>query len=152
MNKRVGILIALTAFTVAGAAYAADVAGQIKARKDFFHTIGHSMKGLSDELKQPTPSTADIQKYAATLDTQAPLLPGYFPAGTGSDSGEKTGAKPEIWQKPADFKADASAFATAAHKLNLAAQSNDTAAIRAATSALGSTCKACHEAFRKDDH
>ncbi len=152
MNKRLGIAIGALLLLAVGAASAADIAGQVKTRQDFFHGIGGAMKGLNDTLKSPTPAKADLQKYAAILDAQAPKLPGYFPAGTGLDSGVKTGAKPEIWAHPVEFSKDAAALAAAAHKVNLATQDDDQAAIKAAVADLGGTCKACHQTFRSQDH
>ena len=51
------------------------------------------------------------------LDAEAPKLGTYFPAGTGLDTGLKTGAKPDIWAKPAEFKKDADAVAVAANNV-----------------------------------
>jgi cytochrome c556 len=151
MHKRTAIIVGLTAALAMGGAFAADVGAQIKARQDYFKSIGGAMKGLSDEMKKPAPSTAEVQKFTATLDAQAPKLVSFFPAGTGPESGIKTGSKPEIWQQPAEFKKDAADFVDAAKKLNLAAKSGDIAATKTAAGALGSTCKSCHQAFRSKD-
>jgi cytochrome c556 len=142
----------LTIALVAGAALAADVGAQIKVRHEYMHGIGKQTKGLLDGLKSDSPNLADLKAYAAALDAEAPKLASYFPPGTGIDSGLKTGAKPEIWSNPAEFKKDADAFTAAAHKLNAAAQGGDVGAIRTAFGGVGGACKACHQTFRKDEH
>ncbi len=150
--KRVGIVVGVCALAAAGAALALDVDAAIKARHDYFHGVGKANKALSEELKKPAPVVADLAQYAAVLDAEAPKLGTYFPAGTGLDTGLKTGARPDIWSKPAEFKKDADAFAVAAHNLNAAAKGGDLAAIKTAAGALGGTCKTCHETFRKEEH
>lgn len=152
MIKRIGLAGGLAVLLCAGAALALDADAQIKARQDYYKAIGRTMKGLMEELKKPAPSTADLQKAAAFIDAESPKLVSYFPAGTGLDHGYKTGAKPEIWQNPAEFKKDAAAFAEAAHKLDVTAQTGDVAATKAAAGAMGQTCKSCHETFRKEEH
>lgn len=142
---------ALIVLSTAGAALALDAAAVIKARHDFFHSIGKPTKGIKEELSKPTPSIAEIQKYAAAIDAAAPNLPSHFPAGSGIDSGLKTGAKAEIWTKSAEFKKDADGLATAAHALNVAAQKGDVAAIKPAFGAMGGACKTCHDTFRKEE-
>lgn len=152
MIRRVGLAGGMAVLLCAGAALALDADAQIKARQDYYKAIGRTMKGLMEELKKPAPSTAELQKDAAFIDSQAPKLVSYFPDGTGLDHGYKTGAKPEIWRNPAEFKKDAAAFADAAHKLDATAQTGDAAAIRAAARDMGQACKACHETFRKEEH
>lgn len=143
---------ALILVSTAGAAFALDAAAVEKARHDFFHGIGRPAKAIKEELGKPEPAVAEIQKYAAAIDTAAPQLPAQFPAGSGPESGVKTGAKAEIWAKPADFKKAADNFATAAHALNVTAQKGDVAAIKQAFGAMGGTCKTCHDGFREEEH
>ena len=89
---------------------------------------------------------------AAVIDGKTGKIPALFPAGTGIESGIKTGAKPEIWQKWDEFQRDAGAFDGAAHALNAAAQSGDIATVRKAAQAVGEACKTCHETFRQKEH
>lgn len=152
MKKRTLGLAALGFALVAGSALALDVAATIKARGTYFHGIGGNMRGLDRALKSPAPPKADLLKFAQTLDSEAPKLPALFPAGTGMDSGAKTSAKADIWLKADLFRTDAKAFAVAAHHLNEVAATGDLAAIREAQTALGGTCRTCHETFRKPDH
>ena len=152
MSRPIIVAAAIAAIATAGAALALDITAQIKARQDYFHGIGGAMKGLNDELKKPAPAKDQLAHFAAILDSEAPKLPGLFPAGTGLDSGQKTGAKPDIWLKPDEFKKDAQDFASAAHAVNAAAAGSDTVAFQAATAHLGDTCRSCHQTFRQSDH
>jgi len=136
---------------VAASAAAADVLGVIQARQGHFKEIGKAAKAMSEQLKSPTPALPGVQASVKQIDALAPQLLTWFPAGSGLPTGLKTQAKAEIWTKPDEFKRDASAFADAAHKLDLVAAGGDLAAIRAQAQVLGQTCKTCHEAFRQRD-
>ena len=152
-NTSLGILAALAVMAVAGSAFAEDAAAVVKARKDYFHVLGKAAKGSGEEFKKSPPSAAEIQKFAAILDAEAPRLSSHFPAGSGPESGVKTEAKADIWAKPDAFRKAAGDLAAAAHTYNLAAQKGDLLAAGAAMKAVGGTCKACHEAFKaKDEH
>ena len=144
-------VVVAAALAVAGSAMALDAASVEKTRHDYFHSIGKPTKASSDEFKKPEPSMADIQKYAATIDQLAPQITAQFPAGSGPESGVKTGAKAVIWTKPVEFKAAADKFIGAAHTYNLTAQKGDVAATKAAFYALGGACKNCHETFRAEE-
>ena len=123
----------------------------MKERHENYEEIGDAMKLLGRELKADQPDLAKVREAAGTINTLAPQVPGWFPAGTGPDVG-KTDALAEIWQKPDDFAAKAKDFRAAAAAFNAAAQGNDVVAIRAAHGNLGKSCKACHDLYRaKDD-
>ena len=125
----------------------------IKARDKSYHQIGKAFKGIGDQLKKPEPELAVIRQHAATLDTLSREVNGWFPVGSGPESGIKTAALPAIWERPAEVSKQAGAFAAAAHRLNLAAAGGDLAAVKAAVPAVGATCKSCHQSFKgKDDH
>jgi cytochrome c556 len=145
---------ALAAILAAGSVAAAtSPADTIKARQENYKAIGKAFKAVRDELKNPTPSIAVMQASGKTLDDLAPKLPSWFPAGTGPEAGVKTEALPVIWTKGDDFKAAAAKFASAAHAFNVAAQSGNIDAVKAAVPALGGSCKGCHDTFKaKDEH
>ena len=138
-----GLTIALTA----GTALAYDAASQIKDRQASMKQIGGNMKGLYETLsgdKDP----AKLKTYAANIDGLAKKLPGWFPAGTGPSSGEKTKAKAEVWTDPAGFKIASADFAAQAAKLNAAAQTGDADKVQAAFGATRATCKGCHDKYQ----
>jgi cytochrome c556 len=145
------ITVGLIAASLAGAVAAADMAGVIKERQAHYKEIGKSAKGIADSLKSGAPNVATIQGYAKTIDTLAPQIPSWFPVGSGPEAGVKTGAKPEIWTKAADFKAAAAGFATEARKFDQVASAGDPGAIQAEFPKLGLACKNCHDQFRQKE-
>ena len=122
-------------------------------RHEGMEDIGDAMKLVSGELRKDSPDLAKVRSGAATFARYAPQVKGWYPPGTGPDVG-KTRAKPEIWKKPADFRAKSIAFEQAVTKFSAAARGTDLAAIRAAHAELGKSCKACHDPYRtpEDDH
>lgn len=122
----------------------------MKERHENYEKIGDSMKAVSREMKAGSPNLAKVRASADQIAALAPKVPTWFPRGTGPDIG-KTHARAEIWQKPADFKAKADAFAKSAVAFQAAARGGDLSAIRAAQGDLGKSCKACHDFYRHKD-
>ena len=123
---------------------------RMHVRHEGMEQIGKSFKVAGRSLKSGTTDLGVIRSSAATIARLSARSPAWFPAGTGPDIG-KTRAKPEIWQKPADFVAKDTAFRQAAAAFNAAARSGDTAAVQARFDDLGKTCKACHDSYRSED-
>ena len=73
---------------------------------------------------------------------------GWFPRGTGPETGVRTRAKPEIWSNPSGFRLAGAALLVAARELSAAAQSGDVARIRAALPGVTRACGGCHDSFR----
>lgn len=67
----------------------------------------------------------------------------------GSDKGE-TRAKPEIWKDSAKFKEAADKMQAELVKLSAAAKVGNVDALKTAFGPAASTCKNCHDNFRKD--
>ena len=59
-------------------------------------------------------------------------------------------AKPEIWKEQAKFKEYGDKLMAETGKLLTAAKAGNLDALKAAVGPVGGTCKACHDAFRKD--
>lgn len=141
---------AVAAFGVAGAdvAFAQSASDVIGQRQEKFKSFGAAMKAISDSLRSGSPDAAMIRTRAQYLAAQGPNIPGWFPKGSGPEAGVKTEALPVIWAQPADFRARAAAFTSAAQALEAAASSGNPGAIGKATQELGATCKGCHDNFR----
>lgn len=140
-----------TAITLAaGVAVAATPAETIASRQNNFKQMGRASKMLSDEFKKPAPDIAVISTQANVLAGFAPQVNRWFPRGTGPESGAKTGALPAIWQQTPLFNTKANAFANAARGLQRAAAGGNVGQIRAAFSAVGGSCKGCHDTFKGD--
>jgi cytochrome c556 len=67
----------------------------------------------------------------------------------GSDKGE-TRAKPEIWKDSAKFKEAGDKMQAELAKLAVAAKAGNVDALKTAFGPAASTCKGCHDNFRKD--
>jgi cytochrome c556 len=152
MLKQLGVATAVLLTLSAGAAMALDAKAAIEARQAYFKGVGKEMKALSDAVKSNSSDVESMKRGAAAINAAAPKLMSQFPRGAGPEAGVKTGAKPEIWTKSADFKADADAFMQAAQKLDAASRTGQVATIKPAVAALGATCKSCHDSFRNKDN
>jgi cytochrome c556 len=88
-----------------------------------------------------------ISVNAETIALNAMHIPLLFPQGSLTD---KSNAKPEIWQKRAEFESAAKNLQAWAEKLRDTAKTKDAAATEAVMKDFGrQTCAACHTAFRK---
>ena len=148
MTKRgLGSFAAVAALAVLAAC--SSGASVENPREAKFKAIAKANKAIGEELKKDAPSVEAIAANAGTLDGLAKELPHWFPGTTGPTPGMETEAKPEIWQKTAEFKAAGEKFASATAALRGAAATGDLARIKAASDAIGPTCKGCHNSFRE---
>ena len=151
-------LSVLASFTLlaAAAAVAAPLSKQaalriMHERHEGMEAVGKANKLLRREISAGSPDIAAIRTASGDMAKLAARSAKWFPKGTGPEVG-KTGAKPEIWQKPADFSAKVRDFQAASRALNQAAARGDMAAVKASYGQLGGTCKACHDPYRSDMH
>ena len=145
-------VVSLTAAGVALAALPKDKALAIMhERHEGMEKIGDTNKLLRRELTSSAPFMPAVKSGAATIANLSKRASGWFPAGTGPNVG-KTGAKPDIWQSPADFRARLVAFQKAAQAFNAAAAAGDLDAIKARYGDLNGACKACHDKYRAEMH
>lgn len=146
------LLISLAALTLPATAMVAVAAAPVdvmKARHHNFENMGRAMKGLFDQLRKGAPNFKVIQASANTLAASAPRVGSDFPKGSGPESGRKTDALPAIWERQAEFAKAAGQLVVTTKALQAAAASGDLARIKAAAGQAGSTCKGCHDQFRK---
>lgn len=136
----------------AGAGAPRDHSAIMKARHDHYEEMGRAMKGINDQLKSGSPDVAAVQRHAALIAGYGPQIPGWFPQGSGPESGRKTRAKAEIWSDNAAFQAAARRLEQVSAEFARTAQGGDVAAIRAALPALRSSCSDCHDRFRGPEH
>ena len=120
----------------------------IRARIASYRELGAAFKGVNDGLRGRDVQTVLVSQYARQIAKAARGQYGWFPAGTGPQAGVRTLAKPEIWTRPAQFRAAQDAFARQAQLFQQAAAGGNPAAIRAAARSLGGACKSCHDSFR----
>ena len=136
---------------VAGGGALAASAGAKAAhvRHEGFEQMGKAFKTINDQLQSGKPDMAVIRVAAKRVQTQATKVPGWFPAGSGPESGAKTHAKADIWADPAGFQAALKPLAPAAAKLAEAANGTDVAAVQAAFKEAGAACGGCHKKYRE---
>ena len=117
----------------------------IAARQKLMKEQGAALKAISDAAKAG--QTQAIPAEAQKLATTARQITALFPEGSVNPATSR--AKPEIWQKWADFQANAKMLESKATQLAATAQGGNAAATNTAVADLGkTTCGACHTAFR----
>jgi cytochrome c556 len=144
------VIGSLTALAAAGCASGGGMAKMstseaVAARQKLMKDQGAAMRAIGAALKagQTQAVAAEAEKLSAT----ARQIPSLFPAGSVDPATSR--AKPEIWQKWADFEGIAKTLDTKAMQLAATAKSGNAAATSAAAADIGkTTCGACHNAFR----
>lgn len=113
-------------------------------RQQLMKTQGAQMQDITAKLRAG--NVEGVATNADTLANTAQQIPALFPPGSTSP---KSRAKPEIWQKKAEFDGYAKNLETQAKRVAQLARSKDQAATQAAVTEMGrTTCGACHNAFR----
>ena len=141
-SSRTAIIGLVAAIGVSGAAFA----GPIEDRQANMKAVGKAMGALAAIAKKEAPCDAPVvNTNATTLANNVKESKAHFPEG--SETGDKeTWAKSEIWQNKADFEAKADKSVEAAMQM---AAVTEEANFGAALGALGATCKACHQDYRR---
>jgi cytochrome c556 len=140
----------LTALAVTGCASGRDMPKMtaeqaIEKRKALMKEQGAAWRSIQDKAKagQIAAITPDAEKLAVT----AKEIPVLFPEG--SLAPDKSAAKPEIWQKRAEFDAAAKNLETWSVRLRDAAKANNTEQTQAIVKDFGrQACGTCHTPFR----
>jgi cytochrome c556 len=145
------LILALTAATLVAAPALAQTRTPVQqARHDGFEELGKAMKAMGDQLRGGSPDAAVLKRNAAVVTATAPKVKTWFPRGSGTG---KTDALPAIWTDNATFMKLAANFEAEAKKFGAIANAPtlDVAAFGGQMRAVGGTCKACHDKFKKDD-
>jgi cytochrome c556 len=120
----------------------------IRNRQASYKQLSDSFKVLFAQTKADAPSIDAIRTHSANVARIAPQVGGWFPPGTGPETGVPTRAKAELWANPGDFRHRSAALVVAARAVDAAARSGDIAAFRAAFPALRQSCADCHDRYR----
>lgn len=150
MKLILSLLSAAIAFTMALPAQAqfAKPEDAVKYRKNALFVMQQHWARVGAMATGKVPFDAkQAQDNMEVVSTLAKLPWAAFVEGT--DKGE-TRAKPEIWKEAAKFKESADKFQAEVAKVNAAAKTGSLDNLKAAFGAAGSSCKACHDSFRKD--
>lgn len=145
--------VALLAFTTllalpfAAHAQFAKVEDAVKYRKATYTVMAAHFGRINAVVKGEAPfDKAAVEQNAAIVESMAKLPWNAFPAN--SDTADSK-ARPEIWKEQDKFKAAAEKLVAETGKLSAAAKSGNLDQIKVATGAVGQSCKACHDDFRK---
>jgi cytochrome c556 len=138
-----GLLSALPA-----AAQFAKPEDAIKYRKAALTVMGTHFGRIGAMVNGRVPFDAKVAAENAELVLAMSKLP-FDAFGPGTDKGD-TRAKPEIWAEMDKFKAGAGKLQEEATKLSLATKGGNLDAIKVAFGETGKSCKACHDAYRKE--
>lgn len=117
----------------------------IAARQAGYDLMAGSLIGMKQavdngsDVKPLTDSVRAISKWGHAIPT-------LFPAGT--ESGNNTKAKPEIWSDRAGFEKAAGNLVLAADKLAQLSEANDKAGFATQYKAMTDACGACHRTYR----
>ncbi len=106
--------------------------------------------GVTDAMKAAVAAGADVKPYADGAKALSSWIKVYvqlFPDGT--QHGENTKAKAEIWTNRAEFEKDATNLATQADKLAELAKAGDKDGFAAQFKQVGAACGACHRQFKE---
>ena len=150
MKKTLTCLVLLAATTWAGLAQAqfAKPEDAVKYRKASFTLLAAHFGRLNQMAQGKIPFDAKVAAENADVVSAVAKLP-WTAFGEGTDKGE-TRAKPEIWKESAKFKEAIDKNQAELTKVVTAAKSGSLDALKAAVGPAGSSCKACHDNFRKD--
>ncbi|MGN6183977.1 MAG: c-type cytochrome [Thermoanaerobaculia bacterium] len=143
MKTRPVFLCALLFSAVSLNAGEADV---VKYRQALMKSMAGYMNAMTS-ITKGAPFKSDLASHAAAVKELARQMPSMFTAGTSPDK-VATDALPEVWTKPAQFKAAAQKLETEAGKMQQLAKTNDMKAIATQLDAMKKACGACHDTFR----
>jgi cytochrome c556 len=150
MKKLLSVLCAAMtlALSVPAQAQFAKPEDAIKYSKATFTVMSAHFGRLGAMASGRAPYDAKLAAENADVVASLAKLP-WAAFGEGTDKGE-TRAKPEIWKEAAKYKEASDKMQAEITKLNTAAKAGNLDALKIAFGPAAASCKACHDAFRKD--
>lgn len=137
-----------TAIPLPAAAQFAKPEDAIKYRKAAMSVmqahVGRIFAMANGRVPFDAKAVADNADIAAAMSKWQ--FSGFVP---GSDKGD-TKAEPKIWAEMDKFREKADKSQEDLVKLNAAAKTGNVDAVNAAVGAVGQSCKACHDSYRKE--
>ena len=143
-----GAALLVAATSLPAAAQFAKPEDAIKYRKAAFTVMARHFGIVAGMANGKIPFDAKAAADNAEIATVMSKLP-YAGFVDGTDKGE-TRAEPKIWAEMDKFKTAAAKMQEEMAKLNVAAKGGNLDAIKAAVGETGKSCKACHDAYRKE--
>ena len=149
LRIRSAVLIVPLLLVVCGMVFAhSGATGIVKERMELMKSIAEQMKTVGKMIKGEDDFDADkVANAARMIVDHAEKVPEMFPEGSNDAPSE---ALPAIWQDWETFlQLTADMKLQAGNLLAAAANATDVNGIRPQFGAVGKTCSACHEDFRK---
>lgn len=149
--NRLAIAFALSALLVVALPAAAQFQKPeeaIKYRKAALAVIGTHFGRIGAMVNNRIPFDAKAAAENADITAEMAKLP-FAAFGPGTDRGD-TRAKAEIWTEMDKFRAGATKMQEETTKLALVAKAGNPDALKSAFGEAAKTCKACHDAYRKE--
>jgi cytochrome c556 len=150
MKTIASLVLAAAAFTLSAPASAqfAKPEDAIKYRKSALTVMATHFGRVAAMANGRIPFNADAAASNAAIAESMSKLPwAAFMEGSGTGD---TKAKPEIWTDNAKFKTAYETMQGEMTKFAAVAKGGNIDAIKAAAGAVGGSCKACHDNFRKE--
>jgi cytochrome c556 len=148
MKKLATLALSALVLTIAlpAAAQFAKPEDAVKYRKNALFVMQQNYGRVAAMASGRVPFDPKVAAESAAVADFVGKLP-WAAFGEGTDKGD-TKAKPEIWMDKAKFDDYAQKMQTEMGKLNAAAKTGNLDSIKAAVTAVGGSCKTCHDAFR----
>jgi cytochrome c556 len=151
-TMKIAALLAVAATAVAMASPAsaqfAKPEDAVKYRQSALFVMGQHFGRIGAMANGRVPYDAKAAVENAEIVAEMAKLP-WTGFGAGTDNVTPSSAKAEIWTDQAKFKAHNEKLASETSKLLAAAKTNNVDNLKAAFGSTANTCKACHDAFRK---
>ncbi len=150
MKSIASLVLAAAAVTLSAPASAqfAKPEDAIKYRQSALSVMATHFGRVAAMANGRIPFNADAAASNAAIAESMSKLPwAGFVEGSGTGN---TKAKPEIWTDNAKFKEGADKMQAEMTKFAAVAKGGNIDAIKAAAGAVGGSCKACHDNFRKE--
>ena len=146
----IGLTVVVASVSLLGAACASTQTAKrtpaeyVEDRQKLMKAHGDAWKNVQDSAKAG--NLPAVASNADVMANNAKQIPALFPEGSMTD---KSKAKPEIWQKKAEFDASAKKMETESIKLRDTARSGNATATNEMLKDFGrNTCGSCHTPFR----
>ena len=142
------LFAAAAAALVGSVALAADPMETIKARQDYYKSLGAVMKPMAGLAKEFDAEAAKAEAAKLEAALAVDVGPFFAPGTSDAEFPGKTRAMAKLWDNMEDAGAKGKAMHEAAAEVIAAANAGDAAAFGVAFGKLGGTCKACHDSYR----
>ena len=141
------VMIGVSGAVFLARAQSESTTSAVEARHAGFEGILSALRQIDREAKAEQPDLAAMASSNARLIELEAEIPSWFPLGSGTESGAKTTARPEIWTDRQGFVEKAAASLAAARGLSTSVRTGNLEAIRDTERTLVKTCQACHHAY-----